>query len=129
MSTPTEIAQQGYAAFGRGDVPGILELLADNVDWHFIGSDVPYAGHFVGKERVQEWFVALASSDEIQKLEPREFLEGPNHVTVIGWEQIRPLPNGKVFETDWVHVFVVKDNKVTRWIGTADTSARTKAAQ
>jgi hypothetical protein len=55
---------------------------------------------------VKEWFGKLAESDDIPKFEPREFLEGPNHVTVLGWEQTAPRPNGKVFESEWVHVFI-----------------------
>jgi len=76
---------------------------------------------------VQAWFATLAQHDDIQKFEPREFLEGKDHVTVIGWQQARPLPNGTVFETDWVHVFTVKGGKINRWIGTADTASRQAA--
>lgn len=28
-----QTAKEGYAAFGRGDVPAILELLADDIEW------------------------------------------------------------------------------------------------
>ena len=31
MSTPTQVVQQAYAAFGRGDLEGILALLTDDV--------------------------------------------------------------------------------------------------
>ena len=129
MSTPTEVIQQAYAAFGRRDIPAIIDMLTDDVDWWFQASgDIPYAGRYKGKQQVQAWFGTLAESDDIQKFEPREFLAGPDHVTVIGWEQVRPLPNGKVFESDWVHVFTLKGDKVSRWIGTADTAARVAAA-
>jgi uncharacterized protein len=78
---------------------------------------------------VKGWFGKLAEMDDIQKFEPREFLEGPNHVTVLGWEQIAPKPNGKVFESEWVHVFTVRDGKVSRWIGTLDTAAYVAAGR
>jgi ketosteroid isomerase-like protein len=129
MATPTEVIQQAYAAFGRGDIATIIGMLTDDVDWWLQGSAaVPYAGRYKGKQQVQAWFGTLAESDEIQKFEPREFLAGPNHVTVIGWEQARVLPNGKVFETDWVHVFTLKGDKVSRWIGTGDSAARVAAS-
>lgn len=130
MSTPTQVVQQAYAAFGRGDVEGILALLTDDVDWRFLASaGIPYAGRHTGKQQVQGWFGKLAESDDIQKFEPREFLEGPNHVTVLGWEQTRPLPSGKVFESEWVHVFTVNDGKISRWIGTLDTAAYVAAGR
>ena len=127
--TPTEVIQQAYAAFGRRDIAAILDMLTDDVDWRFVGgAGIPYAGRCTGKQQVQAWFAKLAESDDIQQFEPREFLAGPNHVTVIGWEEAKPLPNGSVFQTDWVHVFTLKGEKVSRWIGTADTAARVAAA-
>ena len=126
--TPTELIQQAYAAFGRGDVPGVLALLADDVQWRFnAGADVPYGGVHVGKAAVGRWFATVAESDDIQQFEPREFLEGPNHVTVIGWERTRPLPGGVPFESDWIHVFTVEGGRITRFIGTLDTAARAAA--
>jgi uncharacterized protein len=130
MSTPTQVAQQAYAAFGRGDVEGILALLTDDVDWRFLASaSVPYGGRYTGKQQVQGWFGMVATSDDIQKFEPREFLEGPDHVTVLGWEQTKPRPNGNVFESEWVHVFTLKDGKISRWVGTLDTAAYVAAGR
>lgn len=124
MSTPTQVVQQAYAAFGRGDIDAILGMLTDDIEWRFLASEgVPSAGRFSGKRQVQQWFGRLAETDEILKFEPREFLEGPNHVTVLGWEQTRPRPKGRVFESEWVHVFTFRDGKVSRWIGTLDTAA------
>jgi ketosteroid isomerase-like protein len=130
MSTPTQVVQQAYAAFGRGDVEGILALLTDDVRWRFVASaGIPYAGEYTGKLQVRGWFGTLAESDDIQKFEPREFLEGPDHVTVLGWEQTKPRPNGKVFESEWVHVFTLKNDKISRWIGTLDTAAYVAAGR
>ncbi|GAA4350365.1 hypothetical protein GCM10023165_37680 [Variovorax defluvii] len=132
MGTPTDIVRQAYAAFGRKDIAGILALLSDDVDWRFYAGEaagISYAGKFTGKQQVQAWFGMLAESDDIQGFEPREFLEGPEHVTVLGWERAKPLPKGKEFETEWVHVFNVKNGKITRWIGTGDTAARVAATK
>src|SRR6478735_9528678 len=72
MSTPTQVVQQAYAAFGRGDLEGILALVTDDVDWRFLASTgIPYAGRSTGKQQVKEWFGKLAESDDIQKFEPR----------------------------------------------------------
>jgi ketosteroid isomerase-like protein len=128
MGTPTDIAKQGYAAFGRRDIPALLDLLADDVEWRFLASPetaTPYGGTFKGKQQVAEFFGKLAEADEILEFEPREFLEGPGHVTVLGRTKGRALPDGKVHETEWVQVFSWKDgSKISRWIGTADTAAR-----
>jgi uncharacterized protein len=128
MGTPTEIAKQGYAAFASRDIPALLELLADDVEWRFFGSPAtgtPYGGTCTGKQKVAEFFGKLAQADEILEFEPREFLEGPMHVTVLGRIKSRALPDGKVHESEWVQVFTWKDDtKISRWIGTGDTAAR-----
>ncbi|MBW8829662.1 MAG: nuclear transport factor 2 family protein [Burkholderiales bacterium] len=130
MSQPVQIVQAIYEAFGRGDVPALVAMMSDDVEWIHRGEiGVPYMGRFVGKEAVAKWFGLVAEADGIQAFEPREFLAGPDHVTVLGWERTKALPAGKVFETDWVHVFTVRGGKITRFIGTYDTAASAAARQ
>jgi ketosteroid isomerase-like protein len=113
MNTPTEIVQSVYAAFGRGDIR-----------WEHKGSiGLPYMGVFQGKAAVARWFGHVAENDDVQAFEPRQFLAGPDHVTVLGWERTRALPGGGVFETDWVHVFEVRGGRVSRFVGCYDTAA------
>jgi len=124
MATPTETIQAMYGAFGRGDIPALLAMLTDDVHWEHKGSiGLPYMGVFRGKQAVAQWFGHVAENDGIQAFEPREFLAGPDHVTVLGWERTQALPKGRVFETDWVHVFNLRGGLVCRFIGTYDTAA------
>ena len=128
MPTPTETIQNMYAAFGRGDVPALLELVSDDIEWTFHGSiGLPYMGTVRGKPAVARWFGQVAEVDGIQAFEPREFLAGPDHVTVLGWERTQALPRGRVFESDWIHVFSLRGGKVTRFIGSYDTAASAAA--
>lgn len=125
MSTATEIVQQVYAAFGQGDVPAILSMVADDVDWEFVGSPgLAYAGNRRNHAGVADFFAAISRIDDIQAFEPREFLDAGTHVTVLGWEKATALDTGKDFESEWVHVFTVNDGKVTRWRGFFNTAAR-----
>ena len=125
MSTATVVVQQIYAAFGRRDVPAILSMVADDVDWEFVGSPgLAYAGRRRNRAEVADFFAAIPVTDDIQVFEPREFIEAGDHVTVLGWEKSTALDTGKAFETEWVHVFTVKEGKVTRWRGLFNTAAR-----
>lgn len=124
MNTPTDIVQAAYGDFGRGDIPALLARLTDDVIWEHKGTlDLPYMGVFRGKPAVAQWFGHVAEFDAIEAFEPREFLAGPDHVTVLGWERTRALPNGRVFETDWVHVFQLRDGRIARFVGAYDTAA------
>jgi len=128
MPTPTQIVQDAYAAFGRGDMPALLALLSDDIEWTFHGSiGLAYMGTVRGKPAVARWFGQVAELDGIQALEPREFFAGPDHVTVIGWERTQALPAGGMYETDWIHVFQVRDGKITRFVGCYDTAASAAA--
>lgn len=128
MATPTETIQAMYGAFGRGDIAALLAMLTDDVHWEHKGSiGLPYMGVFHGKAAVAQWFGHVAENDAIQAFEPREFLAGADHVTVLGWERTQALPRGGVFETDWVHVFSLRDGQVCRFIGSYDTAAVAKA--
>lgn len=124
MNNPATIVQSLYAAFGRGDIPALLDLLTDDVHWEHKGSTGDaYMRVARGKPDVARWFGEVASLDDVQVFEPREFLAGPDHVTVLGWERSRALPDGGVFECDWVHVFGLRDGKVCRFVGSFDTAA------
>ena len=38
--TNADVVQQNYAAVGRGDIPALLELLTDDVEWTLQGPSV-----------------------------------------------------------------------------------------
>lgn len=125
MGTATAVVQQAYAAFAQGDVPAILDLLDDEVDWEFVGSEnLEYAGLRRNRDEVAAFFAAVAAADAIHEFEPREFIEAGNHVTVLGWERATALDSTEDFESEWVHVFTVRDGKITRWRGFFNTAAR-----
>ena len=125
MGTATAIVQHVYEAFGRGDVPALLEMVAKEVDWEFVGSpNLPYAGRRHNRKEVADFFATLARTDDIQVFEPREFIEAGEHVTVLGWEESTALDTGKKFSGEWAHVFTVKYGQVTRWHGFFNTAAR-----
>lgn len=126
--TPVEVVQEAYAAFGRGDVPAILELLDDKAEWKFVGAKGrPYARSARGKEDVASWFGSVAATEEIQAFEPREFIAGGDRVTVLGFERTVARATGKTYEAEWVHVFTVRDGRVVRFWGMYDTAAAAAA--
>ena len=52
-----ETVQQNYAAVGRGDIPTLLSLLSDEVEWSMPGpSVIPWTGTRRGRQQVAEFF-------------------------------------------------------------------------
>jgi len=80
-----------YAAFGRGDVPAILDKLDDNVEWETETSaqGVPWLEPRRGKANIAGFFEALAPL-QITRFEPHTFFESGDKVFVlIAFEAIR----------------------------------------
>ena len=132
MDTTTDATlspvQALYAAFGRGDLPALLELLTEDVDWRFVGDSAGgYAGRVQGKDGVAAWLDRVAAADDIRAFEPREFLVGAGHVTVIGWERTVSRSSGRAFDSDWVHVFGLREGRVCRFLGLLDSEASAAA--
>lgn len=124
MTRSLQIVQRAYEAFGRGDIPALLELCHADVRWQFVADrGAPYTATTVGRAQLAEWFGAVGASDEIHRFEPRQMLEGPNHVTVIGHEDTTLRATGRRFESPWVHVFTVENGVITSFWGMLDTQA------
>jgi hypothetical protein len=53
-----QVVHQAYAAFGKGDVPGVLAILTEDVRWSTPGPPdvIPYAGLRTGHEQVAGYF-------------------------------------------------------------------------
>lgn len=128
IRTPLEIVQSAYAAFGRGDVPAFLAELTPDVRWQFTGApEAPYTGTFVGHDAVQAFLGGVAATDDIRAFEPRRFLAGPGHVTVIGWEDTVVRTTGRAFQVEWVHVFEVRGDRISGFWGLYDTAPAARA--
>lgn len=128
MSDALSTVQNLYGCFGRGDIAGLLQLLTPDVEWQFVGDrKAAYTGRAKGHRAVGEWFGAVAGCDDIQAFEPREFLVGTDHVTVLGFERTRDPQTGRVFECEWIHVWRVNNGKASRFWGMLDTEAAAAA--
>ena len=85
---PVAVVQTAYAAFGRGDIPAIVDLIADEIELKFCGSKgLPYTGTFRSKDELAKWFASISEVEEFLAFEPREFISAGEKVTVLGWER------------------------------------------
>lgn len=104
-----------YSAFGDGDIPGILSLLSNDIDWLFFGPpEIPFAGHYRGHEEVAAFFQKAFDTSEFLVFEPREIIPGLNNALVQGFERVQAKATGRVWETDWAHVFSISDGKIVK---------------
>jgi len=126
-----QVVQQAFVAFGQGDIPAVLKLLADDVQWRAFGPPkiLPWAGTYHGPEGAGQFFMALAGATEFQQFEPREFIAQGDRVVVLGHSRITIRANGRVNEPDWVMVFTVRDGKIADYQYLDDTAEAVAAVQ
>lgn len=109
------LARGLYSAFTSHDIAAILETLHDEVDWLFFGpEEIPFAGHYLGREAVAGFFRVAVSSTEFLEFEALDFICGGHTVLVQGHERMRARSTGKIWETDWAHVFTVRHGKIIK---------------
>lgn len=122
------VVQSLFERFGSGDVPGILGLLSDDVDWHIRGPEsVPYFGPRSGHDGVLDFFGKIGTSVEFEHLRPEEFVPAGDKVLVIGGERGRVRATGKSFENPWIMVFTLRDGKIVKFRSYEDTAAVAEA--
>src|SRR4051795_8839835 len=68
MTDNLSVVQSAYAAFGRGDIGAIIDLLDDGVRWSSPGT-LPHGGDFTGKKGVTEFFEGIGAAWESLQVE------------------------------------------------------------
>lgn len=128
----TQIVKGAFAAFQRGDIPGVLAVLDDNVEWQaVIGTEgiVPTSGLRRGRTGVGEFFRQLGEAVAFDAFEPREFIAEGDQVAVVGRYKGRAKPTGKAFDAEWVMIFTLRNGKVARFREYADSRQLVAAFQ
>jgi ketosteroid isomerase-like protein len=120
----TELVQHAYERFRDGDIQSLLELLSEDVEWKLFEIEgVPFSGTRRGVERVGEFFSQVFDTEEPLRFEPRELVAQGDKVVALGDYAWRVKSTGREYESDFVHVFTVRDGKVARFQEFMDTAA------
>lgn len=122
MNSKIQIVQQCYAEFGKGNPQGVLNLLTDDVAWIDPGyPEIPYAGKRKGKNEVRQFFGEMAKTVTFTNFEPKDFMCDGNNVIVSGFFTGKGNNTGKAFETEWVMIWRVEDDKIAHYQAYIDT--------
>src|SRR5579862_9197301 len=122
-----ELVKQGYAAFGRRDIPGLLALFAEDIEWTTPGIGLPLAGSYRGHDGVTNFFQKLSQEVDILDFQPREFVAEGDRVFAVGWERAKLKATNRTFELDWVMAFTVRNGKVAAFREYTDTKVMADA--
>jgi len=120
------VVQKIYEAFGRGDVPAVLEHLAPDLR-HFgvvsEASDVPWHMQITRKADVPLFFKAMGEAVEFTRFEPQAFAASEEHVyCTVSFDATIRRNGRKLRDQIDLHRFTFRDGRVVEWRGSEDTA-------
>jgi ketosteroid isomerase-like protein len=127
----TETVGEIYAAFGRGDVPFILDQLADGVSWDERLPDygVPYLEPGSGRDHVAQFFQRVGTGLKFSKFEVEDVVGSGDKVVVLVAAEGTHIATGKSFVDYEAHIWTFgADGKVTAFVHLVDRKAHAEAA-
>jgi hypothetical protein len=122
----TDLVRQIYAAFGKGDLDGLLALLDADIEWKTPGGpDLPLAGVRRGRDQVREFFRTLVELVDFEDFKTEHFIAEGDRVVVLGLDTIKVKATGKSLTEPWAHVFTIRNGKVASFQEYLDSAAIT----
>jgi ketosteroid isomerase-like protein len=118
MASGADVVRKAYEAFGRGDIPAVLELVADDVEWD-VADVLVQGGSWRGREGAGQFFQGLGQQYEELSIDVHDLIDGGEHVVGVGVGRGTRRGGGEA-EYGFAHVFTVGDGKVTRFREYAD---------
>src|SRR2546421_100356 len=122
------LMKAAYAAFDRGDVAGLLEMLAPDVEWNWPAvKEIPHSGPRRGRHEAAAFFETLTAVEEPVEFRRDEFLAHGDRVVVLGTYRARAKSSGGHWESDFVHVWTVREGRIARFDIQYNTAAAVEA--
>ena len=122
MGANTQVVAAAYAAFGRGDIGGLLDLMDDAVEWTSPRT-LPQGGEYRGKLAVAKFFENIGAAWDPLTLELEELGEFGDEVVVGVARLDGTRRNGPAAGYGSTHVFHVRDGKIVRFREYTDVNA------
>jgi ketosteroid isomerase-like protein len=117
------LIQEVYTAYAQGNSQFILDHVTDDVDWINEGpNSIPYAGTFKGRKDVQRFFEAIGTSVDNGRVTAEDWIAQGDKVVSTGRFPATVKKSGRRIDVPIAHVFTVRNGKIARWVGYADTA-------
>ncbi len=108
------VVEKMFAAFAEGNVDKILETVSNDSIWIYHGTQVIPKVEYKGKEGASKFFTRIINYTEIIHFTPKQFIVQDNMVVVLGNEHQRVKKSGKELKQEWVQIYTIENNLITR---------------
>lgn len=108
------VVEKMFSAFGNGDVEKFLETVSADTVWIFHGTHLIPKGTYEGIDGARTFISNILDSTEILSFEPQQYICEGNMVVVLGREHQRVKKSGRQLKQQWVQIYTVNKNLITR---------------
>lgn len=123
MDSNIEIIRNAYASFAQGNIPAILDILDDDIEWELPSSaQTSFSGVFRGKKEVLAFFDQVAKENDFREFTPMTFIADGPHVIVLGYAEAATKRTAKISRNKWAHHWVLTDGKAVQHYEYVDTA-------
>ena len=116
-----EVVREIYDAFARRDGAAVLARLHADVEFRQTEL-LPWGGHYRGPDAVREFFDRLRTAIE-STVAVERFIEAGDHVAAVGRTRGHTRGGGVPFDVAIVHVWTVRDARISLFEAYIDTPA------
>ncbi len=113
-NTAKSVVEKMFAAFGAADIDQFVQTVSDDTVWIYHGTQVIPKGIYEGKDGARAFISGILDNTEILNFEPTEYVVEGNKVVVLGREHQRVKKSGKELKQQWVQVYTVENDLITR---------------
>ena len=125
-----ELVKQFYDAYLKGQKDLLLSYMTDDIDWTIPEMDgLAFSGRRRGREEVSQFFGVVSQVQQLRSFEPQEFFADGDRVVVLGHHEWIVKSSGTSFDSDWVHIFTIRDGRIAAFRQSMDTLKVAQAHQ
>lgn len=122
MATNKQIIEKAYASFARGDVPAVLDTMAEDIQWSEADGYV-LGGTYVGPQAVVEGvFMRLGEIGDEFAVVPEHFVAEGDTVVALGNCTWKHKTTGVPASVKMVHVWTVDEGEAIAFQQHIDTA-------
>jgi ketosteroid isomerase-like protein len=119
------VVHEVFRCFAGHDVPGLMAVLDEEIEWHEPDVDVPWRGVHRGHDGFVSWLHIIGRELAALVVQPHEFIATDDTVVVLGHESARVT--ARTYHSDFAFVFRVRNGKLTSFRAYHDTDAMMRA--
>ncbi len=127
MSDNVAVVREFFATLERGDLPGVIEFVGEEIDWQSPVTrthppEIPWSSIRRTKQEVAAFFKELGQNVKPEGFELFKISSQDDRVVVEGKNRGTVRKTGRAYEHEWVMIFSIRDNKISRFRHYYDTA-------